>query len=143
MKISEQQLRNIIAESVDSILNERYYDYDWTKNPGGVKDKRVMQAGENAAYLKPGQGRKWRKNDSAVSVHRKTTGGDNAPYSLAVVFSNAVDGDEKAVEQFFQAMRHAPSLKYKIMGILRQNNIDAHANKYGSEWAEKTQHDYL
>lgn len=140
MKISEEQLRNIIAESVDNILNESYYDYDWETNPGGVKSPRVMQAGRKAKLNIPGR---IPGNDSTWTDQRKRNGGDNAPYSLVMVFLDAVAGNKESAEQFFRAMRHAPSVKDKIMGILRQNHIDAHANKYGSEWAEKTRHDYL
>lgn len=140
MKLTEQQLRNIIAESVDTILNESFYDYDWQINPGGVKSPRVMQAGRKAKLNIPGR---IPGNDTAWSAQRKRNGGDNAPYSLGMVFLDAVAGNKESAEQFFRAISHMPEVKSKINLILQQNAVDAHANKYGSEWAEKTRHDYL
>ena len=140
MKLTEQELRNIIAESVDTILNESFYDINWETNPGGVKNPRVMQAGRNAKLNIPGR---IPGNDSTWTAQRKRNGGDNAPYSLGMVFLEAVGGNKESAEQFFRAISHMPEVMSKIRLILQQNAVDAHANKYGSEWTEKNRYNYI
>lgn len=146
MKLTEQQLRNIIAEAVNNILNESYYDQR-SDNPGGVKDGRVRKAGRNATTkirgLDTAKGIGWIKNDNDWEVMKKHTGGKNAPRKLSTIFDRSVYGDKESMDLFFQAMRHMTRARYAIQNILTQYNVDAHAEKYGREWADKTRGDYI
>lgn len=68
--INESQLRNIISESVEKLLNEIYWDPQ-RNNPGMVKNDRVRQNGYVAQFNSPG---KDLQNDSSLDVMKKHNG---------------------------------------------------------------------
>lgn len=125
IRITEQELKNIISESVGKLLNEEYFDPQ-IQNPGMVKNDRVRLKGWLAQCY--GTGKKYR-NDSALDVFKKHSGGKNAKRGLLGLYYNAMDGNADAAREFFRAINHIPEIKMEFSRILRNNKAETKNKK--------------
>lgn len=117
IRITEQELKNIISESVEKLLNEEYFDPQ-IKNPGMVKNDRVKDKGWLAQFY--GTGKNY-QNDSAYDVMKKHSGGKNAKRGLLGLYYKAIDGDADAAREFFRAIKYIPKIDSEFSRILRDN----------------------
>lgn len=117
IRITEQELKNIISESVEKLLNEEYFDTQIT-NPGMVKNDRVRKKGLMAQFY--GTGKNY-QNDSTYDVFKKHSGGKNAKRGLLGLYYKAIDGDDDAAREFFRAIKYIPKIDSEFSRILRDN----------------------
>ena len=117
IRITEQELKNIISESVEKLLNEEYFDTQIT-NPGMVKNDRVRKKGLMAQFY--GTGKNY-QNDSTYDVFKKHSGGKNAKRGLLGLYYKAIDGDADAAREFFRAIKYIPKIDSEFSRILRDN----------------------
>lgn len=125
IRITEQELKNIIAESVEKLLNEEYFDPQ-IQNPGMVKNDRVRLKGWLAQCYGTGKNH---RNDSALDVFKKHSGGKSAKRGLLGLYYNAMDGDADAAREFFRAINHIPEIKSEFSRILRNNKAETKSKK--------------
>lgn len=125
IRITEQDLKNIISESVEKLLNEEYFDPQ-IQNPGMVKNDRVKDKGWLAQFY--GSGKNY-QNDSAYDVMKKHSGGKNAKRGLLGLYYNAMKGDADAAREFFRAIKYVPKIESEFSRILRDNRIDIKSKK--------------
>ena len=125
IRITEQELKNIISESVEKLLNEEYFDPQ-IKNPGMVKNDRVKDKGWLAQFY--GTGKNY-QNDSAYDVMKKHSGGKNAKRGLLGLYYKAMNGDADAAREFFRAIKYVPKIESEFSRILRDNRIDTKSKK--------------
>ena len=125
IRITEQELKNIISESVEKLLNEKYFDPQ-IQNPGMVKNDRVRLKGWLAQCY--GTGKNYR-NDSALDVFKKHSGGKNAKCGLLGLYYNAMDGNADAAREFFRAIKYIPEIKMEFYRILRANKEETKSKK--------------
>ena len=123
--INESQLRNIISESVEKLLNEIYWDPQRT-NPGMVKNNRVKNQGSLATLY--GTGKDFR-NDSALDVMEKHSGGKNAKYGILGLYISAKGGNADAAREFFRAINYIPKIDDGISELLFNHRRDAKNKK--------------
>ena len=123
--INESQLRDIIGESVEKLLNEEYFDPQ-IKNPGMVKNDRVKDKGWLAQFY--GTGKNY-QNDSAYDVMKKHSGGKNAKKGMLKLYYDAMDGDADAAREFFHAIKYIPKINYGIQALLRANKEETKNKK--------------
>lgn len=119
-KLSGQQLRNIIAEAVDNILNEEVI----SGNLSQARNRKVRAAGYNAQFEPRGNGQ-----ESDVDVERKHLGGNNV--TISTLYADASEGDANAAIQFFKAIKHIPALDRRIQQMVREFVDNTHRQKYG------------
>lgn len=125
IRITEQELKNIISESVEKLLNETYWDPQ-IYNPGMVKNDKVKDKGWLAQFY--GTGKNY-QNDSAYDVMKKHSGGKNAKRGLLGLYYNAMNGDADAAREFFRAIKYVPKIESEFSRILRDNRIDTKSKK--------------
>lgn len=125
IRITEQELKNIISESVEKLLNEEYFDPQ-IKNPGMVKNDRVKDKGWLAQFY--GTGKNY-QNDSAYDVMKKHSGGKNAKKGMLKLYYDAMDGDADAAREFFHAIKYIPKINYGIQALLRANKEETKNKK--------------
>ena len=123
--INESQLRDIIGESVEKLLNEMYWDPQRT-NPGMVKNDRVRLNGLVAQFNSPG---KDLQNDSSRDVMKKHNGGKNAKYGIWGLYIGAKRGDADAAREFFRAIKYIPKIEDGISELVYNNRYDAKKKK--------------
>lgn len=118
-RITESQLRKIIAEAAQKILNEENRS-PLTDNPGGVENDRVRAKGFTAQFHVPGK--RWgdsheHYNDSTYDVIKKHNGGLNAKKTLTQLLVHAVDfEDEMAAKEFFRVLSKVKPLYRAVLG---------------------------
>lgn len=125
IRITEQELKNIISESVEKLLNEMYWDPQ-RNNPGMVKNDKVKDKGWMAQFY--GTGKNY-QNDSAYDVMKKHSGGKNAKPGLVGLYRDAIDGDADAAREFFRAIKYIPKIKDEIHTVLHNNKYDIKKQK--------------
>ena len=123
--INESQLRDIIGESVEKLLNEKYFDPQ-IENPGIVKNDKVRQIGYHAQFQLPGKGY---HNDSTHYLFKKHSGGKNAKSGLLGLYFSAKRGNADAAREFFRAIKHIPAIDCEITYLLIDNRYDAKSKK--------------
>lgn len=122
-RITESQLRKIIAEAAQKILNE-YKRSPLSDNPGGAKNDRVAWKGYMAQFDQPGK--RWGKdyehhNDSTYYVTRKHNGGLNPKRNIIQSLVAAVkENDETAAKEFISALSHIPDLYLAIYNATKR-----------------------
>ena len=112
--INESQLKDIIGESVEKLLNEIYWDPQ-RNNPGMVKNDRVRQNGYVAQFNSPG---KDLQNDSSLDAMKKHNGGKNEKYGIWGLYISAKRGDADAAREFFRAIKYIPEIDDGIIELL-------------------------
>lgn len=125
IRITEQELKNIISESVGKLLNEAYFDPQ-RENPGMVKNDKVRQIGRDAQFQYPGKGF---HNDSTNYVFKKHSGGKNAKSGLLGLYFSAKRGNADDAREFFRAIKHIPAIDCGITYLLIDNRYDAKSKK--------------
>lgn len=125
IRITEQELKNIISESVEKLLNEEYFDPQ-IKNPGMVKNNRVKNKGFSAQFYGPGKNY---QNDSTNYVFKKHSGGKNAKRGVLGLYYKAIVGDADAAREFFRAIKYIPKIDMEFSRILRDYREETKSKK--------------
>ena len=125
IRITEQELKNIISESVEKLLNEEYFDTQ-IKNPGMVKNDKVKDKGWLAQFY--GTGKNY-QNDSAYDVMKKHSGGKNAKYGIWGLYISAKRGEADAAREFFRAIKYIPEIEDGISELVFNHRRNAKNKK--------------
>ena len=107
------------------MLNEIYWDPQ-RMNPGMVKNNRVKDKGSLAKLY--GTGKDFR-NDSALDVIEKHSGGKNAKYGILGLYLSAKGGNADAAREFFRAINYIPKIDDGFREVIHDNTNDAKKKK--------------